>query len=148
MIEPQHFDVVILDLNMPILDGYEACKQILQIYKEFNDKQIRLIGKQRECLDNEQNSSEGHSQHSSMLSLSDMLLINKAKNMKLQLQDFNYDYVERRPIMIASSAFISDKIQENCISIGFDYITDIPFQQEFVTKIFQEIDAKNYICSL
>ena len=83
-----------------------------------------------------------------MLSLSDMLLINKAKNMKLQLQDFNYDYVERRPIMIASSAFISDKIQENCISTGFDYITDIPFQQEFVTKIFQEIDAKNYICSL
>lgn len=23
---PMHFDVVILDLNMPILDGYEACK--------------------------------------------------------------------------------------------------------------------------
>lgn len=23
---PQHFDVIILDLNMPILNGFEACK--------------------------------------------------------------------------------------------------------------------------
>ena len=28
------FDVIILDLNMPILDGYEACKKINKIYDE------------------------------------------------------------------------------------------------------------------
>ena len=28
------FDVIILDLNMPISDGYEACKKINQIYDE------------------------------------------------------------------------------------------------------------------
>ena len=27
--EPLHFDAIILDLNMPIMDGFEACKQIL-----------------------------------------------------------------------------------------------------------------------
>lgn len=38
---PRHFDMIIMDLNMPIMDGYEACKQIIQIYKEFNNtKQI------------------------------------------------------------------------------------------------------------
>ena len=26
---------------MPIMDGYEACKQILEIYREYNEKQIR-----------------------------------------------------------------------------------------------------------
>ena len=25
-----------MDLNMPIMDGYEACKQIIQLYKEYN----------------------------------------------------------------------------------------------------------------
>ena len=38
--EPMHFDAIILDLNMPIMDGFEACKQILQIYKEYNQNQI------------------------------------------------------------------------------------------------------------
>jgi CheY-like chemotaxis protein len=28
------FDLVILDLNMPISDGYDACKKILSIYLE------------------------------------------------------------------------------------------------------------------
>lgn len=28
------FDLVILDLNMPISDGYEACKKINQMYDE------------------------------------------------------------------------------------------------------------------
>ena len=40
--EPIHFDAVIMDLNMPILDGYEACKQIIQIYKDYNQRQLCL----------------------------------------------------------------------------------------------------------
>ena len=27
--EPVHFDIIILDLNMPIMNGYEACKRII-----------------------------------------------------------------------------------------------------------------------
>ena len=37
--QPKHFDAIILDLNMPIMDGYEACKQINQIYERL--KQMR-----------------------------------------------------------------------------------------------------------
>ena len=36
--QPRHFDAIIMDLNMPIMDGYKACKKILQIYKEYNEK--------------------------------------------------------------------------------------------------------------
>ena len=30
----QMFDLVILDLNMPIADGYEACTNILQLFSQ------------------------------------------------------------------------------------------------------------------
>ena len=37
---PRHFDAIIMDLNMPIMDGHEACKQILALYKQYNEHQI------------------------------------------------------------------------------------------------------------
>lgn len=40
---PKHFDAIILDLNMPIIDGYEACKQITQIYNEYNQKVMESL---------------------------------------------------------------------------------------------------------
>lgn len=30
------FDLIILDLNMPVSDGYEACKSILQLFSDTN----------------------------------------------------------------------------------------------------------------
>lgn len=42
----QYFDLVVLDLTMPISDGYEACKNILNLYRDnqiFNQqKPIKL----------------------------------------------------------------------------------------------------------
>ena len=32
--QKKSFDIIILDLNMPISDGYEACKKITQMYNE------------------------------------------------------------------------------------------------------------------
>ena len=29
-------DFILLDLNMPIMDGFEACRQITNLYKSFN----------------------------------------------------------------------------------------------------------------
>lgn len=29
-----YYDAIILDLNMPISDGYESCKNILNLYKD------------------------------------------------------------------------------------------------------------------
>lgn len=32
IVPPKHYDVIILDLSMPIMDGYEACKRIIELY--------------------------------------------------------------------------------------------------------------------
>ena len=32
----KNFDIIILDLNMPIMNGYKACERICEIYKYFN----------------------------------------------------------------------------------------------------------------
>ena len=38
--EPIHFSAIIMDLNMPIMDGFEACQKILEIYEQYNDEQL------------------------------------------------------------------------------------------------------------
>ena len=38
--QKERYDFIILDLSMPIMDGYEACRQILDYYSEEN----KLIG--------------------------------------------------------------------------------------------------------
>ena len=30
----RYFDMIFLDLDMPILDGHEACKQIIKFYED------------------------------------------------------------------------------------------------------------------
>ncbi len=32
----KNFDFIILDLNMPILNGYQACQRINEVYNSFN----------------------------------------------------------------------------------------------------------------
>ena len=46
------------------------------------------------------------------------------------------------PLMIASSAFINDQIREECLEIGFDHIIEIPLQQDFLIRLFDEIEQR------
>ena len=47
--------------------------------------------------------------------------------------------------MVAASAFIDDRIRDECITLGFDFIVDTPISKEYANKIFHEIDARNLI---
>ena len=46
------YDLIVLDLNMPVLDGIEACKAILSELKRSNALKIGLIlkGKRSESI--------------------------------------------------------------------------------------------------
>jgi CheY-like chemotaxis protein len=50
----QMFDLIILDLNMPISDGYEACSKINKLYddhKLFKHKQVISGGESNNSMD-------------------------------------------------------------------------------------------------
>ena len=44
-------------------------------------------------------------------------------------------FIERRPIMIASSAYMTDQNRQDCLSIGFDFITEIPLSSDFLNQV-------------
>jgi DNA-binding response OmpR family regulator len=33
----KNYDFIILDLNMPILNGFDACRRICEVYLSFNN---------------------------------------------------------------------------------------------------------------
>ena len=75
-----------LDLNMPIMNGYEACKQIQQIYEDYNKTQI--------------------GNKDSLYRINSMMCINKS-DLELSSQIDRTRFIERKPILIACSAFIT-----------------------------------------
>lgn len=36
----RYYDLIFLDLNMPILNGYETCEQIIKFYRDKNEEKI------------------------------------------------------------------------------------------------------------
>ena len=53
--------------------------------------------------------------------------------------------MERQPVMIACSAYISESIKEKCYSVGFKFITDVPISQDFIQQLYKEIDSRQDI---
>ena len=98
-----------MDLNMPIMDGREACKRILEIYKNFNEKQICqkdivlpavMAGVTESGPLNPINSAETPI----TAGIGAGLVATAATAIAEKTT-----YVERKPVMIASSAHITEE---------------------------------------
>ena len=93
-IKSKEYDVVLLDLDMPILDGYGACKQIKDI--QINKKQgLHAILQVENSLQD---------------------LFNHSSNMNQEVQKAN----KNKMLVIALTAYLNQEIIEKSIRAGFD----------------------------
>lgn len=46
----------------------------------------------------------------------------------IQLYSLTNNYFERKPVMVAGTAYLTKDIHDKCKSIGFDFITGVPIK--------------------
>lgn len=119
--EDRHpFNLIILDLNMPIADGFEAIKNIKNLYNDAN-KLFKLEG------------TSGVSKSDSFSNSSDHSIKNSSVDLDKTLE----------PVIIACTSFIDDEIRSKIERAGFDALYMVPLQQstienEIIPMIYQK----------
>ena len=102
---------MVLDLNMPIVNGYEACTQLRKLYSE-DDKIFRIKPKRRST---DQNCKSNRSSSS---------LLEK----------------EERPFIVAVSAFVNADVLKDTKEAGFDLVIEGPFTFQKIDEVLSKIN--------
>jgi CheY-like chemotaxis protein len=103
----QPLELVLLDLDMPIMDGYEACRQILKLYNDKNkffqvDPNLNQISSKESC--------------------SNSIVEHVIEEMFTQ------------PLMIAYSGLVNDEVRQKAKLQGFDVVIDAPLTVDKIQK--------------
>mmetsp|Transcript_3495 Transcript_3495/g.5949 ORF Transcript_3495/g.5949 Transcript_3495/m.5949 type:complete len:175 (+) Transcript_3495:2832-3356(+) len=114
------FDAIILDLNMPILNGHEACTKIRQLMVDqgyINYQQQASAAGQSHQISSAPGSREP------ILPRQRQGLLNQGSSVALRSS--------ARPLMIALSGFVNDETREETRKSGFDstLMAPLKFQQ-------------------
>jgi CheY-like chemotaxis protein len=103
--EAHLFDVIVLDLNMPISDGYESCKNIQNLYLKNKIFKMDMAGEKNDS------SCNSISRKRSVQESDSMKIANRTH---LKLIDF-------KPYVIAcSSEVLNSSLQKQLDQAGFD----------------------------
>lgn len=96
------YDVILLDLHMPIMNGFDACKNICDLYEEplfaVNSKREKLL------LDDD---------------LCDNIITNSAE--KLIMSEVEKKMKKIKPLIVASTGLLSERVIEDAKNCGFDH---------------------------
>lgn len=96
------YDVIILDLDMPIMNGFEACKKLKAMQGES------VLG-------------EGGNILQQLVTINSKLDLNHHRS-----EELNADEEQpKKPLIIALSALITDSIVEKIVQAGFDNFSKI-----------------------
>ena len=131
------FNVIILDLSMPILNGFDACTKILALFKDI--KSPKFVSNN---LDKNKKISVSMSNSSNLIQRSDSIGYRASMNS----QDFVL-----KPVMIACSGYLDEKTQEKIENCGFDDFFIAPLNRNNICDSIlslieiREQKMKNYV---
>ena len=127
--ELRKFDFILLDLDMPILNGFDTCKRILSILDD-NKTQLFHTSSLSKITDKVDKSGTFNEDFGEVTELD---VINSLKE-------------ESKPLLIAYTELLDDEVVKKCQNYGFDLWLENPLNNDTVnTIIIQFIECRNQV---
>ena len=119
------FDFILLDLSMPVMNGYEACQSIVDFYQE----EQQLMQEQQSSVFQLSSSQDQQSER----------VIRGKKLLEL------FERIGKQPVLVALSALITNDIREKCQSVGFAEVLESPLTIQKIQVILKKVQANRQI---
>lgn len=116
--ELRKFDFILLDLDMPILNGFDTCKRILSILDD-NKTQLFHTSSLSKITDKVDKSGTFNEDFGEVTELD---VINSLKE-------------ESKPLLIAYTELLNDEVVKKCQNYGFDLWLENPLNIDTVNTI-------------
>lgn len=144
------YDFILLDLDMPIMDGFKACQCIKQVHSNLEEK--NQVNQTNETDQGgwliELNSVFNQYMESRGIEDSESQILNYLKDFYSRMKFHALDYM-KQPLIFAFSALLNNEIEEKAKAYGFDGCIMSPLTTCNITDILNRLEniTSNYLAN-
>ena len=132
-----YFDVIVLDINMPIMDGFETCSKINNYLASQNVIQMVEVNKD---LKNHKTHFDDDSPSKSMFVLKEKYKRSLTPMIVHEQDDWRKD---KRPLIYAYTGDVNPGIEKKAEALGFKKAFTV-FKRDQINEIIDEISRRNF----
>ena len=132
-----YFDVIVLDINMPIMDGFETCSKINNYLASQNVIQMVEVNKD---IKTTKTHFDDDSLSKSMFALKEEYKRQLAPMRVHEKDDWKKD---KRPLIYAYTGDVNPGIEKKAEALGFKKAFTV-FKRDQINEIIEEIHRRNF----